>query len=67
MHERTERARLILAAVSDLVSDFLYDDRVEDEALPRGQIEAAIAAGEITPQDIIDAFEAGILDNLKVL
>ena len=52
---KTRRQR-IQAAVSDMVGDFLYYDRKEDEDLPRGSIEEAVAAGEITKQEIIDAF-----------
>jgi hypothetical protein len=43
---------------------FLYYDRGEDEDLPRGSIEAAIAAGEVTVDEITatfrEALEAGI-------
>jgi hypothetical protein len=50
----------ILAAVSDLVVDFLYYDRKEDEELPRGAIEDAVAAGEITVDEIVEAFRSGL-------
>jgi hypothetical protein len=39
-----------------MVGDLLYYNRKEDEDLPRGAIEAAVAAGEITKQEIVDAF-----------
>ena len=50
------RRKTILATVSDLVSDFLYYDRKEDDDLSRGDIEAAIKAGEITAAEIIEKF-----------
>ena len=45
-----------MATVSDLVGGFMYYDRKEDEDLPRGAIEAAIAAGEITTDEIVAEF-----------
>lgn len=51
---------IILATASDLVSNFMYYDRKEDEDLPRGAIEAAISSGEITVDDIVSVFRAGI-------
>lgn len=50
------RRYYILAAVSDLVADLLYYDRKEDEDLPRGAINEAVAAGEITWDEIIAEF-----------
>jgi hypothetical protein len=54
----------ILLTVDDLVMSFLYYDRAEDQDLPRGNIEAAIAAGEVTVDEITAAFrealEAGL-------
>ena len=46
------RRKLIEDTVDDLVSNLLYYDRKEDEELPRGEIEAAIEAGEITVDEI---------------
>lgn len=60
---RSRRA-LIFATVSDLVSDFLYYDRKEDEALPRGAIEDAVAAGEIAVDEIVEAFRSGLVSAL---
>jgi hypothetical protein len=51
-----DRKQQILDVVDDCVSDLLYYDRKEDEDLPRGEIEKAIQAGEITAQDIADHF-----------
>jgi hypothetical protein len=52
------RREHILGTVTDLVSDFLYYDRKEDEYLPRGAIEAALADGTITVDEIVDKFRA---------
>lgn len=56
------RREHIIARVSDLVANLLYYDRREDEELPRGGIEEAIEAGEITKAEIVAAFE----ERLKV-
>jgi hypothetical protein len=50
------RRQLIEDTVSTLVARLMYYDRKEDEALPRGAIEAAVKAGEITRADIISKF-----------
>lgn len=53
---RTQRYNLIRATIQDTVGSFLYYDRKEDEDLPRGSIEEAILMGEITAEEIGDAF-----------
>lgn len=55
----------ILNIVKDLVSNFLYYDRKDDEDLPRGAIEEAIKDGVITPTEICDAFQKALEDGLK--
>ena len=55
---------LILGNVADLVSDFLYYDRKEDEDLPKGAIELAIENGEITVDEIVEHFRKSLEDNL---
>ena len=52
---RTRREH-ILDCVEDLVGKLMCYDRKEDEDLPRGAIEAAVRAGEITRADIIAQF-----------
>lgn len=47
---------LILINVVDLVTNFLYYDRKEDEDLPVGEIEKAIQEGKITIEEIVHAF-----------
>jgi len=53
---RTRREQ-ILAVTSDLVAGFLYYDRKEDEDLPRGAIEEAIKAGEVSVDEIVKLFK----------
>ena len=46
----------ILDTIEDLVVDFLYYDRKEDEDLPRGVIEKAILNREISIEEILEKF-----------
>lgn len=57
----TSRRDRILLTVDDLVGAFLYYDRKDDEDLPRGQIEDAIATGEVTIQEIVARFQRGLV------
>jgi hypothetical protein len=50
------RRQTILNTVEDLVTDFLYYDRKDDDDLPREAIEEAISAGEITEAEIVAHF-----------
>ena len=52
------------ATVSDLITDFLYYDRKEDDQLPRGMIEDAVKEGKITVDEIVDLFRAHIEQGL---
>ena len=54
--DTTVTKEVILGVTNDLVTDFLYYDRKEDECLPRGAIEKAISAGVIKPEEVVDAF-----------
>lgn len=56
-----EIKELILINVRDLVTNFLYYDRKEDEELEYGEIEKAIKEGTITFEEIVNAFA----ENLK--
>lgn len=47
---------LILDSVSDLVLDWLYYLRKEDDELPVGAIEQAIEDGVITVDEILERF-----------
>jgi hypothetical protein len=51
------RRELIMATTKDLISDFLFYDRKEDEDLPSGAIEDAIASGEISVDEIVAVFK----------
>lgn len=55
----------ILGVVSDLMADFLYYDRKEDEDLPRGAVQAAIKSGEITIGNILTVVEKELMESLK--
>lgn len=54
----------IITAVEDLVADFVYYDRKEDEDLPRGSIQGAIDAGEISVDEIVARFAASLREGL---
>ena len=56
----SERRDVILGTVRDLVGDLLWYGRKEDESLPRGEIEAAIVAGELTADDIAAEFATAL-------
>lgn len=55
------RRKLILDSVGDLALNFVVYDRKEDEDLPRGEIEDAIDLGEVTLEEILDAFKGRFL------
>lgn len=59
-----DRKHLILNTVEDLVFDFLYYGRKEDEDLPVGEIQEAITAGEISVAEIVDKFRQRLLANI---
>lgn len=46
----------VLAAAENLACKFLWDDRRDDEDLPRGSIEQAIDEGVVTEREIVEAF-----------
>lgn len=58
----TPLREVIENVISDLGIDFLYYDRKEDEDLPRGSIEAAVADGVITKREIVKLFAASLGD-----
>lgn len=55
---------LIINAVSDLVSSFLYYDRKEDEDLPRDEIEKAIKNGIITVDEVCARFRDALIEGV---
>ncbi len=54
------RRDVILDTIDDCVTDLLYYDRKDDESLPVGDIEAAVAAGEITLEDMVACFSKAL-------
>lgn len=60
---KTRRQRIEDAA-SDLASSFLFYDRKEDDLLPKGAIEEAINAGEISVEEILEIIENNIRQSL---
>lgn len=60
----TDRSRNRTAKRAVFALDMIFDDRKEDEDLPRGAIEAAIAAGEVTLDDILIAFRTKLIEAL---
>ena len=55
----------ILAAVSDLVGEFLYYGRKEDKELPRGAIDGAVKRGVVTVDEIVERFRQRLLEGLQ--
>jgi len=52
-------------AVKDLSSSLLYYDRKEDEELGKGEIEEAVASGEVTIDEMADCFKANLVQGLE--
>ena len=57
----TTRRQHVLDAADDLMGKFLYYDRKEDDDLAIGDIEATIAAGEITVDEILEVFKKALM------
>ena len=56
--------RTILAAIEDLVADFLYYNRKDDDDLPRGMIDQTILDGLITVDEMVQHFRDKLIDGL---
>jgi len=54
----------IIATTQDLVSDFLYYDRKEDEDLDIDTIPKAIKDGVIELDEIVKVFRDGLINSL---
>lgn len=54
--------QIILNTISDLCSNFLYYDRKEDEELSMGQLNEAVKSGEITVDEMVNAFRKHLED-----
>ena len=57
--------QLILDTIEDMIGDFLYYDRKEDEDLPLDAIQAAIKDGEITEEEIVAEFTVQLKKGLN--
>lgn len=53
---------ILRGTIADLVTDFLYYDRKEDEDLPLGSIEEMILSRETTIDEIVETFRADLID-----
>ena len=51
--------------IEDMISDFLYYDRKEDEDLPRGEIEKMVKSGELTVDEIVEKFREELTKGVK--
>jgi hypothetical protein len=59
-----QRKADILIALSTSISNFTYYDRKECEDLPLGEIEEAIEKGEITIDELTQAFKSKLITAL---
>ena len=51
--------------ISDMIADFLYYDRKEDDTLTRGMIEEMVKAGELTADEMVEMFRFHLSKGLK--
>lgn len=60
-----ERKAIVLGMLEDVVADFLYYDRKESTEWPmRGDIQASVAAGEVSADEMVEAFRKALADGL---
>jgi len=57
--------RTINGYIEDLVADFLYYDRKDDETLPRGVIEESIKKKVISIEEIVESFRKHLKEGVK--
>lgn len=62
---RVANKEYVDAVISDMIADFLYYDRKEDDILPRGKIEEMVANGEFTVDEMIEMFREHLTKGLK--
>ena len=48
--------KYVLGYMDTVVQRFLWDDRKDDEELPRGVIEEMVESGELTVDELVEAF-----------
>jgi len=56
--------QMVLNAIDDMIRNFLYYDRKEDEDLPRGEIERFIEEGELSVEEIVERFTTSLRELL---
>jgi hypothetical protein len=56
---------IIFATVDDLVTDFLYYDRKEDEDLPVGSIQDAIHTSVISLDELVARFRENVEKGMR--
>lgn len=56
---------IIFNTVEDLVSNFVYYDRKEDEDLSANELTMAIKSGEVTIEEIVSKFEKHLRRNYE--
>lgn len=54
--KRKKRKKLILATIEDLVTDFTYYGRKEDEELTTEDLMEAVESGEVTIDEMVEHF-----------
>jgi hypothetical protein len=64
-YSRSEKRQHVLNMVSDLVSNFLYYDRKNDEEYRPGEIEEDIVAGAISTDEIIEKFSKELIEGVQ--
>ena len=64
MTDNERKRQDILRTLADAISDFLYYDRKEDDALPVGAIEQAIKDQIISIDELAEIFEQKLLRSL---
>lgn len=58
------RGELVLLTVDDAVGNFIHDDRKNDIGLPRGAIQKALKADEVTINQIVERFRQTLVKRL---
>ena len=62
--EKIDKKLLIQGTLQDVVADFLFYDRKEDEELPAGSIQKAIAAGVTSIEEMARIVEGALRESL---
>jgi len=55
----------VFNTIKDLVSDFLYYDRKEDDLLPVGRIEELVKTQQLSVDDIVNKFREQLEKRIK--